>query len=158
MKIFRSGGAIDEEALAHARRIMPEAMKIVVRPHGGGGKRGRGRLLARAAADLTRLTFRSADAKTVFKGRLGVPKAVSWSAPVSLEDVKTIRANLGGTVNDVLLSAMTGGLRNYLLARGEPGLDFRAVVPVSLRPWRSCRGSATTSGSSSSPCRWARSR
>lgn len=138
-EIFRPGGGVDEAALEHARRIMPEAMKIVVRPHGkgggkGSGKRGPARLLARAAADLTRLTFRSSDPKTAFKGRLGVPKSVSWSAPVPLEDVKSIRSSLGGTVNDVLLSAMTGGLRSYLLARGEPGRDFRAVVPVSLRP------------------------
>jgi WS/DGAT/MGAT family acyltransferase len=42
---------------------------------------------------------------------------------------------LDGTVNDVLLTAMSGGLRRYLEKRGEPvdGLNFRAVVPVNLR-------------------------
>jgi WS/DGAT/MGAT family acyltransferase len=52
-----------------------------------------------------------------------------------LQDVKGIGKGLGGTVNDVLLTAMTGGLRRYLQDRGEPvdGLNFRAVVPVNLR-------------------------
>jgi diacylglycerol O-acyltransferase len=39
------------------------------------------------------------------------------------------------TVNDVLLAAVTGGLRALLLARGVPveGLMLRALVPVALR-------------------------
>ncbi|HYB15025.1 MAG TPA: wax ester/triacylglycerol synthase family O-acyltransferase [Streptosporangiaceae bacterium] len=40
----------------------------------------------------------------------------------------------GGTVNDVVLAAVAGGLRDLLLARGEPvgDLVLRASVPVSL--------------------------
>ena len=43
---------------------------------------------------------------------------------------------MGGTVNDVLLAALTGALRRYLQERGEEvaGLRLRALVPVSLRP------------------------
>lgn len=52
-----------------------------------------------------------------------------------LAELKQIKEALGGTVNDVILSAVTGGLRTLLLERGEeiqaPGL--RAMVPVSLR-------------------------
>jgi WS/DGAT/MGAT family acyltransferase len=72
---------------------------------------------------------------TVFKGALGVPKRAAWSEPLPLQDVKIVGKGLEGTVNDVLLTAMAGGLRRYLLGRGEPvdGLDFRAIVPVNLR-------------------------
>jgi WS/DGAT/MGAT family acyltransferase len=42
----------------------------------------------------------------------------------------------GGTVNDVVLAAVAGGLRDLLLSRGEPvtGLVLRVAVPVSLHP------------------------
>ena len=53
-----------------------------------------------------------------------------------LSDVKTIRAELGGTVNDVVLAAITNGFRELLLGRGEELADDRLVrtmVPVSVR-------------------------
>jgi diacylglycerol O-acyltransferase len=56
-------------------------------------------------------------------------------AEVSVADAKTIKNALGGTVNDVILAAVTGALRALLLARGEAvkGLTLRAMVPVSTR-------------------------
>jgi hypothetical protein len=43
---------------------------------------------------------------------------------------------LGATVNDVILSAVSGGFRRYLKECGQPvdGVDIRAIVPVYLRP------------------------
>jgi diacylglycerol O-acyltransferase / wax synthase len=54
---------------------------------------------------------------------------------VELDDLKKVRSALGGTVNDVVLCAVTGGLRELLLARGEdpPRRGLRAMVPVNLR-------------------------
>ncbi|MEA2147153.1 MAG: diacylglycerol O-acyltransferase / wax synthase, partial [Solirubrobacteraceae bacterium] len=60
----------------------------------------------------------------------------TWSvARVALSDVKTVRAELGGTVNDVVLTLVSGGLRDLLQARGEDieGRSVRALVPVSVR-------------------------
>ena len=60
----------------------------------------------------------------------------NWScAKVPLSDVKTVRAGLGGTVNDVVLTIAAGGLRDLLEARGErvDGRTIRALVPVSVR-------------------------
>jgi diacylglycerol O-acyltransferase len=93
------------------------------------------RLGAGGATALGRLVLRWPDPKTVLKGELGVAKRAAWSAPIPLEDVKAVGKGLEGTVNDVLLAAMTGGLRRYLQGRGEQadGLDFRAIVPVNLR-------------------------
>lgn len=53
---------------------------------------------------------------------------------LSLGEVKEVRARLGGTVNDVILAAVSGGLRTWLTARGAaPSADLRALVPVSVR-------------------------
>jgi WS/DGAT/MGAT family acyltransferase len=84
---------------------------------------------------FAKLSLRWPDPRTL-KGRLGGDKRVAWSRAVPLEEVRAAKAAVGGTVNDVLLATIAGGLRRYLLARGErvDGLSFRAVVPVSLRP------------------------
>ncbi|MCA9928834.1 MAG: wax ester/triacylglycerol synthase family O-acyltransferase [Anaerolineales bacterium] len=82
-----------------------------------------------------RLVLRPPDPQTIFKGQLGVAKRAAWSKPIPLKDVKAIKNALGGTVNDVLVSAMTGSLRRYLVGRGEDveDLNFRSVIPVNLR-------------------------
>src|SRR6478736_4336101 len=52
-----------------------------------------------------------------------------------LSDLKLVKNTLGGTVNDVVLSVVAGGLRTWLRARGvrTEGLELRALVPVSVR-------------------------
>jgi WS/DGAT/MGAT family acyltransferase len=55
---------------------------------------------------------------------------------VRLSDVKAVRAELGGTVNDVVLTVITNGFRELLQSRGEPiAADrvIRTMVPVSVR-------------------------
>ncbi len=90
----------------------------------------------RAALSLGRLLSMRADPRTCFKGQLGTRKRATWSAEVPLDSVKAIGKSLGGTVNDVLLAAVTEALRCYLEERGEtpPGRDVRAVIPVNIRP------------------------
>ena len=53
-----------------------------------------------------------------------------------LGDVKAVRAGLGGTVNDVVLTLITNGFRDLLASRGEPVAEdrvIRTMVPVSVR-------------------------
>ena len=54
---------------------------------------------------------------------------------VELQEMQAVRAALGGTVNDVVLCAATGALRELLLERGEdpPRQGLRAMVPVNIR-------------------------
>ena len=56
-------------------------------------------------------------------------------ARASLDDVKTIKRELGGTVNDVVLAAISGAFRALLLARGEEPEPHKvpSLVPVSVR-------------------------
>lgn len=57
-------------------------------------------------------------------------------ARAELAELKRIRAAHGGTVNDILLTVVTGALREWLLSRGQPVLSstsVRALVPVSVQ-------------------------
>ncbi|HMD57519.1 MAG TPA: wax ester/triacylglycerol synthase family O-acyltransferase [Solirubrobacteraceae bacterium] len=68
-------------------------------------------------------------------GAIGPHRRWSW-ADARLADVKAVRAELGGTVNDVVLTLITNGFRELLCARGEEiPLDgvVRTMVPVSVR-------------------------
>ena len=72
--------------------------------------------------------------KTSLVGSVGPHR--TWStARIQLSDVKAIRTVLGGTVNDLVLTVVTGGLRQLLEARGEAveHRALRALVPVSVR-------------------------
>lgn len=87
-------------------------------------------------AAVARLALRWPDPPTPFKGELGYQKRAAWSHPVDLDQVKLTGKAFGGTVNDILLTAVSGALRRYLLERDEPveGLDIRGFIPVNLRP------------------------
>jgi WS/DGAT/MGAT family acyltransferase len=54
---------------------------------------------------------------------------------IPLADVKTIRRALGGTVNDVVLAGVGGGLHRLFTSRGDEtdGLRLRVLCPVSVR-------------------------
>jgi WS/DGAT/MGAT family acyltransferase len=67
-------------------------------------------------------------------GPIGQQRRYIW-ARTTLDDVKTIKRELGGTVNDVVLAAISGGFRALLLARGEEPEAHKvpSLVPVSVR-------------------------
>jgi len=53
----------------------------------------------------------------------------------ALKDYRRIRTVHGGTVNDVILSTLTGAIRSWLMTRGEPvgtGRRIKALVPMSV--------------------------
>ena len=51
-----------------------------------------------------------------------------------LADIRRVGEVLGGTVNDVVLAVVAGGLRSFLAGRGEePESSLVAMVPVSVR-------------------------
>src|SRR3954467_886246 len=58
-----------------------------------------------------------------------------WWVRSRLEDFKEIKDALGGTVNDVVLTIVSGALGRWLRSRGvrTEGLELRALVPVSIR-------------------------
>jgi diacylglycerol O-acyltransferase len=89
---------------------------------------------ARDARALAKLLLTPADAETVFKGKMGVPRRAAWSGELDLDEVKAIGHASGATVNDVLVTALTGSLRAYLRGRASLVDQVRAFVPFNLRP------------------------
>lgn len=90
------------------------------------------------ALSLGHLLFVPFDRQTMLKNELSGRRRMAWSSGLGLDQIKTIGRARGATVNDVLLTIMTGALRRFLAEAGEPvdELSIRAIVPVNLRPIR----------------------
>jgi diacylglycerol O-acyltransferase / wax synthase len=86
------------------------------------------------AGTLARLLTAPADAQTVFKAPLHGTRRVAWSTPFPLERVKAAGRRDHGTINDVLMAAVTGSLRSYLQKRGDVPAEVHVMVPFNLRP------------------------
>ena len=69
-----------------------------------------------------------------FDGKVG-PNRRFATADRPFEVFRAIKGALGGTVNDVVLTVVAGGVHELLQHRGEPtkGRTLRAMVPVSVR-------------------------
>lgn len=52
-----------------------------------------------------------------------------------LTDLRLVKDTFGGSINDVVVTVVTGALRRWLVSRGvrTEGLELRALVPVSIR-------------------------
>ncbi|HEX2073972.1 MAG TPA: wax ester/triacylglycerol synthase family O-acyltransferase [Geodermatophilus sp.] len=87
-----------------------------------------------------------AAAAPTFAKRLSAPVARSLNGPIGphrrwawtdarFEEFKAVRTAFGGTVNDVVLTAITGGFRDLLERRGALGAEtvVRSLVPISIR-------------------------
>jgi WS/DGAT/MGAT family acyltransferase len=52
----------------------------------------------------------------------------------SLDEVKTLKATVGTSVNDAILAAVAGGMRRWQVSRGvDTPHDMKVMVPVSVR-------------------------
>jgi diacylglycerol O-acyltransferase / wax synthase len=71
----------------------------------------------------------------------GLPPFVRPTSPLRhlamarrpLDELKQIKAELGTSVNDVLLAAVAGGVRAFLRETGMDAVRLKTMVPVSLR-------------------------
>ncbi len=65
---------------------------------------------------------------------IGPHRRYTW-VRANLADLKAIKNELGGTVNDVVLATVAGALGKHLRRRGynTDGLELKAMVPVSVR-------------------------
>jgi WS/DGAT/MGAT family acyltransferase len=72
--------------------------------------------------------------RTLLNQPIGSRRRVDWCA-LELSELRQLRENLGGTLNDAVLAITAGALRRHLAAHGErvSELDLRALVPVSVR-------------------------
>ena len=91
------------------------------------------RVRAKAIADMYSSQM-SAASDTPINGDIGPHRVFDWWT-IPLDRVKEVRRALDCTVNDLVLTVVTGAFRDYFLHRRvDPGrLDFRVQTPVSMR-------------------------
>jgi diacylglycerol O-acyltransferase len=93
------------------------------------------RSLTRTGAGLARFGRHLAPTPPLsIEGAIG-PHRVWAHAEASMDDVRRIRQVFGGTLNDVVLSAVANGYRQLLLVRGDDpdAAVVRSLIPVSVR-------------------------
>ncbi len=93
------------------------------------------RKTAAAIAETVVAGLRPASRTPLNPAHIGPHRRFDWIA-FDLNDVTEINNRLGGTVNDVVLATVAGAIGTYLQHRRVrvQGLDFRAMVPVNVRP------------------------
>lgn len=71
----------------------------------------------------------------MYKGKMSVIKKPAWThEPIPLSGIKEICCHYETTVNDILLTLMTGAIRRHLLKHSKvPDNGLRIVAPVNLR-------------------------
>ena len=73
--------------------------------------------------------------RTRFNGKVSSHRVFD-AVTFSLDDIRAIRSLVpGSTVNDVVLTVVSGALRRYLIRKNElPQTSLNAMVPVNMRP------------------------
>ncbi len=87
---------------------------------------------ARAIVSMLGMGTR-ADASPL-NGKVGPHRRFDW-LETPLEELKAIRRAWGCTINDVVLTVVTGAVRDYLIHRAvnPANIEFRVSAPVSVR-------------------------
>jgi WS/DGAT/MGAT family acyltransferase len=84
--------------------------------------------------EASRLGWKGASETPFNPEKIGPHRRFDWVS-MELSDIKDVKNRLGGTVNDVVLTAAAGAVGSFLRRRQErPGdLDFRVLIPVNIR-------------------------
>ncbi|HPG26312.1 MAG TPA: wax ester/triacylglycerol synthase family O-acyltransferase [Myxococcota bacterium] len=71
---------------------------------------------------------------TPLNGRVGPHRRFEWIS-CRLDDLKAMRKGLGCSINDVVLTIVTGAVREYLITKGVDleSIEFKVSTPVSVR-------------------------
>ena len=112
------------EMLKHPDRTLDRLEEI-----GAGNFRGTNNI-----GTVSKLLFTTAP-ETAWSGEPGIDKAVAWTEPVPLREIADTGRALGGTVNDVLLAAVAGGVNAYLESHNATVEEITWMVPVNVKPF-----------------------
>ncbi|HKL89111.1 MAG TPA: wax ester/triacylglycerol synthase family O-acyltransferase, partial [Salinibacter sp.] len=120
-------------AVSAGSRLAAEGTESILNPSHAFLRAKQGMSLGAA---LSKFALLGPDSDTPFKGDLKVAQKATWSGPLDLTTVKQIAHTIDAKVNDVLLGAVAGALRHYLIEHNEPtdGVMVRSLIPVNLRP------------------------
>lgn len=85
--------------------------------------------------EVSRLLLHEKADAGAWEGHPGIDKSVAWAEAVSLAQIRAVAETFGGTVNDVLMAAVSLALTEYLHERGVEQIhDLAWMMPVSLQP------------------------
>jgi diacylglycerol O-acyltransferase / wax synthase len=128
-----SGAQVLSEALLE-RTLNPREVTRSIRRVMRGPRRALRKATEAIAAAGTFAWAGIAAPQSPFNFEVGPHRRFAW-VRASLADLKHVKNELGGTVNDAILAAVAGALGRYMRARGHAtvGLELRAMVPVSVR-------------------------
>jgi WS/DGAT/MGAT family acyltransferase len=118
-------------AVSRSKSLLRQGLDLARHPTRLAGLAGLG---VSGALSLGKLLLIPPDPWTALKGRCTTAKRAVASQAIPLAEIKAVGKALGATINDVILSGVTGGFRRYLLEKGEhiEGASIRALVPVYL--------------------------
>lgn len=115
----------DNDDASYARYLRDAPAGLLARGLGMG---------VRVAGSVGHLLGMRPDPRSSLRGSLGTEKRAAWSRPLGLRQLRAAAREAGGTLNDVVLSTIAGGLGLLMGQNGDsPTRHVRAVVPVSLR-------------------------
>jgi WS/DGAT/MGAT family acyltransferase len=128
-----NGAQLLGEALLE-RTIYPREIARGLRRIARGPRRALEKAAEMALAAGTFAWTGVAAPRSPFNFEIGTHRRFAW-VRASLADMKQVKNELGGTVNDVILTAVAGALGRYMRSRGQSteGVELRAMVPVSVR-------------------------
>jgi diacylglycerol O-acyltransferase / wax synthase len=91
-------------------------------------------LVTRAKAVVNTLGMGTSADETPINGRVGPHRRFDWTS-CRVDDLKAVRKAWSCTINDVVLTIVTGAIREYLQSRRvDPAtIEFRVSAPVSIR-------------------------
>lgn len=88
------------------------------------------------ASGLASMAEHMGAPSSAINGKTGPSRAYSYSR-FPLDDFRMVKTVFGGTINDIVLAVVAGGLRHFLIARGIDPDDeeqaLQALCPVSIR-------------------------
>ena len=76
------------------------------------------------------------DSESRLKNPLTGKRSTAWSRPLDLEQIRQLCKASNAKINDLVLAATAGALRNYLSEHGsDPDtMTLRVLVPINLKP------------------------
>lgn len=128
-------GRLRDAVADHADAGLDGARALIdlIRPGAVGALAGRLGTLARATVDTGPLILRRLP-PTPFNGAIHSDRDFAW-VELPLDETKQVRKVLGGTVNDLVLTVLSGAMGRYMRRHGHPtdGRELQALCPVSVR-------------------------
>jgi diacylglycerol O-acyltransferase len=82
-----------------------------------------------------KLVLGTRNDQTSWTGKVGQHKAIAWSPPIPLDEVRAVARTHAATVNDVLVTCVAESLRDYLDQHGDVCHSVTWDVPVNMLPF-----------------------